>query len=155
MKVNKRISHDEYFMCIAKVVCLRSTCLRHNIGCVIVKDNVIISTGYNGAVKSSEHCIDIGCIRNEMNIPSGTRIETCRAVHAEQNALLQAGSNAQDSILYVNATPCITCCKLMVNAGIKKIVIPKNDSYPDKDGIIILRNVNITIVELDLQKGCN
>ncbi len=146
----KRMSVDKYFMLIAEVVSLRSTCIRHHFGCVISKDHKIISTGYNGAVKGAVHCLDKGCIRNRLGIESGTRIEICSAVHAEQNALIQAGSNAKGGTLYVNGTPCITCSKLIVNTEIEKVVIPKNDKYPDKDGIELIRNVGIEVVELNI-----
>ena len=146
----KRISVDKHFMLIAQVVSFRSTCIRHKFGCVISKNGKIVSTGYNGAVKGAVHCLDKGCIRNKLGIESGTKIEICDAVHAEQNAIIQAGSNTEGGTLYVNGTPCITCSKMMVNAGIKKIVIPKNDSYPDKEGIKIIRNSGIEIIELSI-----
>lgn len=146
----KRISVDKHLMLITQVVSFRSTCIRHHFGCVISKDGKIVSTGYNGAVKGAVHCIDKGCIRNKLGIESGTIIEVCDAVHAEQNAIIQAGSNAEGGILYVNGTPCITCSKMIVNAGIKKIVIPENDSYPDKEGIKIIRSSGIEVLELNM-----
>lgn len=146
----KRISVDKHMMLIAQVVSFRSTCIRHRFGCVISKDGKIVSTGYNGAVKGAVHCLDKGCIRNKLGIESGTKIEICDAVHAEQNAIIQAGNNAEGGTLYVNGTPCITCSKMMVNAGIKKIVIPENDPYPDKEGIKIIRNSGIDILELNI-----
>ena len=146
----KRISVDKHLMLIAQVVSLRSTCIRHRFGCVISKDGKIVSTGYNGAVKGVEHCIDSGCIRNQLGIESSTRIEICSAVHAEQNALIQAGKYSEGGTLYVNGAPCITCSKLIVNAGIERVVIPKNDSYPDKQGIELIKNVDIEVVELDI-----
>ena len=143
-----RISKDEYYMKIAEIVSMRSTCLRHKFGCVITKDDQIISTGYNGAVRRSKHCIDIGCIRNKLNITSGTRVEICEAVHSEQNALLQAGKFADGATLYINGTPCKTCSKMIINAGIKKVVIPSKDSYPDKNGLNLLKELCIEILEL-------
>lgn len=143
VNVHDRISIDDYFMKIVEVVKLRSTCLRHQIGCVIIKNDKIVSTGYNGAVKGARHCIDIGCIRDKMNIKSGTRVEICEAVHAEQNALIQAGDRAIGGTLYVNCTPCKTCTKMLINAGIKRVVIPYNDDYPDKDGLKILKELEI------------
>lgn len=148
-----RISIDHYFMNMTKVVALRSTCLRHQIGCVIVNDGKIVSTGYNGAVKGAVHCLEKGCIRDELGIKSGTQIETCRAVHSEQNALLQAGKYSEGSTLYVNATPCITCAKMIINAGIVKVVIPLNDSYPDKNGLKLLKEIGVEIIEYPGEKS--
>ena len=148
--LNNRIDKDHYFMKIAEIVALRSTCLRHRFGCVITKDDQIISTGYNGAVRNAKHCLDIGCIRNIMDIPSGTMMEICEAVHAEQNALLQAGKSAEGGTLYINGTPCKTCSKMIINSRIKKVVIPMNDNYPDKNGINLLRKINIDILEIIL-----
>lgn len=135
-------------MNIAIAVSLRSTCLRHNFGCVIVKNDQIISTGYNGAVRGAMHCTEFGCIRNNLNIPSGTNVEICEAVHSEQNALLQAGRDAKGGTLYINGTPCKTCSKMIINSSIKKVIIPKNDNYPDKEGLAILSRMGITIVEI-------
>ena len=137
-------------MKIADIVALRSTCLRHKFGCVITKGDQIVSTGYNGAVRGAKHCLDVGCIRDRMGILSGTMIEVCEAVHAEQNALLQAGKLAEGGILYVNGTPCKTCSKMIINSRIKKIIIPMNDNYPDKNGIALLRDMNIDIIEIML-----
>ena len=135
-------------MKIAEIVSLRSTCLRHKFGCVITKGDQIISTGYNGAVRGAKHCIEYGCIRNKMNIPSGTMMEICEAVHAEQNALLQAGREKEDGTLYVNGTPCKTCSKMIINSRINRVVIPINDSYPDKEGINLLHDLGINITEI-------
>ena len=145
----KRLSKDQYFISITEVVALRSTCIRHQFGCVIVNNDKIVSTGYNGAVKGVEHCLDKGCIRDKLKIPSGTRVETCEAVHAEMNALIQAGKYSEGSTLYVNATPCITCSKMIINAGIVRVVMPVNDPYPDKSGIKLLKEVGIEVVELE------
>lgn len=135
-------------MKIAEIVSLRSTCLRHQFGCVITNDDQIISTGYNGAVRGARHCIESGCVRNKLNIPSGTRMEICEAVHAEQNALLQAGRDKEGGTLYVNCTPCKTCSKMIINSRIKRVVIPINDNYPDKDGINLLREVGTNVIEI-------
>lgn len=139
-------------MSMAGVVALRSTCLRHQIGCVIVNRDKIVSTGYNGAVTGAEHCLDKGCIRDKLKIPSGTQIETCVAVHAEANALIQAGKYSEGGTLYVNVTPCITCSKMIINAGIVKVVIPVNEPYSDKNGLKLLRELGIEIVELEHYK---
>lgn len=148
MAISNRISKDQYYMKIAETVSLRSTCLRHQFGCVITKDDQIISTGYNGAVRGAKHCIESGCVRNKLNIPSGSRMEICDGVHAEQNALLQAGRDKEGGTLYVNGTPCKTCSKMIINSRIKRVVIPINDNYPDKDGINLLREVGANVIEI-------
>jgi len=120
----ERPSWDEYFIKIAMLVSERSTCLRHHVGAIIVRDKQILATGYNGAVKGVQDCLSRGCLRNEMNIESGTRHEICRAVHAEQNAIAQAanqGIRIQNSTLYCTHSPCIICAKLIVNSGIKRV----------------------------------
>jgi dCMP deaminase len=120
-------------MGIARLASTRSTCLRRQVGAVIVKDKKILATGYNGAPSGLTHCLDIGCLREVLGIPSGERHELCRATHAEQNAIVQAatfGVSIKDSIIYSTAHPCILCSKLLINAGIRKIII--EDSYPDE-----------------------
>lgn len=109
----ERIPWDEYWMNIVNDVSTRSTCLRRQIGALVVKNDVIISTGYNGAPRGFPHCLDVGCRRDKLNIASGERHEECVGVHAEQNALLQAGRDAEGATLYVNAFPCKICAKLL------------------------------------------
>ena len=117
---------DNYFIEIAKVVSSRATCLRRKYGAVIVKDRVIISTGYNGSPRGMENCIDIGtCAREELKIPSGERYELCEAVHAEQNAICQAakrGISIKGATIYTRMTPCRTCAMLLINCGIQRVV---------------------------------
>ena len=143
-----RPSWDEYFMAIAKLVSSRSTCLRRKVGAVIVKDKKILSTGYNGAPKGLPHCLDIGCLREKLKIPSGERQELCRGLHAEQNAILQAASNSriplEGSVIYVTCQPCITCAKMIINAGIKKIYIA--EGYPDKFAREILKEAKVELI---------
>ena len=118
---------------ISKIVAKRSTCLRRHVGAVLVKDKSIISTGYNGTPRGLPHCLDIGCLREEMNVPSGERHELCRGLHAEQNAIIQAayhGVNIKGSIMFCTNQPCLICTKMLINAGIKKIIYL--DGYPDK-----------------------
>lgn len=120
-----RPSWDEYFMKIAMLVAERSTCHRHHVGAVIVKDKRIVTTGYNGAAAHTKDCLELGCLRNQMNIPSGTRHEICRAIHAEQNAIIQAGlhgTKTEGATIYCTHPPCILCAKMIVNARIKKFV---------------------------------
>ncbi len=143
----QRIPWDEYWMKIVNDVATRSTCLRRQIGALVVKSNVIVSTGYNGAPKGFPHCLDVGCRRDKLNIASGERHEECVGVHAEQNALLQAGRDAESATLYVNAYPCKICAKLIINAGIIKVVI--TGDYSDKEGLKYLKIAGIEITFLD------
>jgi dCMP deaminase len=116
---------DEYFLKIAMVVGERSTCRRHHIGAVAVRDKHILTTGYNGAAAGLKDCLELGCLRDENNIPSGTRQEICRAIHAEQNVIIQAalhGISLEGATIYCTHTPCILCAKMLVNARIKRFV---------------------------------
>jgi dCMP deaminase len=143
---NVRPSWDEYFMRIAELAATRSTCLRRQVGAVIVKDKKILATGYNGAPSGLKHCLDIGCLREKLKIPSGERHELCRATHAEQNAIAQAalfGVSIRDGVMYSTTQPCILCTKLIINAGIKKIVI--QDTYPDRMSKAMLKEAKVEI----------
>ena len=151
MKKDKRPSWDEYFIKIDALVSERSTCLRHHVGAIIVKDRRVLTTGYNGAPAGTKDCLELGCLRNELNIPSGERHEICRAIHAEQNAIIQAskhGENVQDGTVYCTHSPCIICAKMMINAGIKKIVTYGN--YPDIGGVKdLLKEAKVELVVID------
>ena len=128
----RRPSWDQYFLDIARLVATRSTCNRREVGAIIVKNKRILATGYNGAPSGLKHCLETYCLRDKMKIPSGQRQELCRAIHAEQNAILQAVIHHIDikgSILYATNQPCISCGKMLINAGVKEIVIA--GSYPD------------------------
>ena len=142
-----RKSWDEYFMEIAEIVKTRSTCLRRQVGAVIVKDNRIITTGYNGAPSGLRHCTDIGgCERERLHIPSGQRHELCRALHAEQNAIIQAaklGVNIDGSTLYCTHQPCILCAKMIVNAGIVRVVY--HSGYPDDFALDIFKEARVLV----------
>ena len=144
------ISWDEYFMQIAEIVKTRSTCLRRQVGALIVKDNRIITTGYNGAPEGIKHCSDLGsCLRSELKIPSGERHELCRALHAEQNAIIQAakiGVSTQGATMYVTLQPCVICAKMAINAGIKKIVY-KGD-YPDELSLNMLSEAKVELIKV-------
>lgn len=121
----ERPSVDEYFLKIALVVAERSTCLRHHVGAVAVRDKHILSTGYNGAAAGLKDCLELGCLRNARDIPSGTRHEICRAIHAEQNCIIQAslhGVSLEGATIYCTHTPCILCAKMLVNARICRFV---------------------------------
>src|SRR4030065_2678484 len=118
-----RISKDHYFMNIAIEVSRRSTCTRRQIGAIVVSDvGEIKSSGYNGNPRGLPHCHEIGCIRDKLGIPSGTRLETCTAVHAEQNALIQAGTNARASTMYSTIVPCPICARMILNAQVARVV---------------------------------
>ncbi len=128
-----RPSWDEYFMEITRLVVSRSTCLRRQVGAVIVKDKKILSTGYNGAPSGLPHCLEAGCLREEMGIPSGERHELCRGLHAEQNAIIQAayyGVSINGATLYCTNLPCIICTKMLINAGIARVVYAQGYADP-------------------------
>ena len=125
MNKENRPDINEYFLKIASVVAERSTCLRHHIGAVAVRDKHILSTGYNGAASGLKDCLELGCLRDELNIESGTRHEICRAIHAEQNVIIQAalhGITLSGATVYCTHTPCILCAKMLVNSKIKRFV---------------------------------
>jgi len=116
---------DEYFLKIASVVAERATCRRHHVGAVAVRDKHILSTGYNGAAAGVRDCLELGCLRDELKIPSGTRHEICRGIHAEQNAIIQAslhGVSLEGAIIYCTHSPCILCAKMLSNARVKRFV---------------------------------
>lgn len=120
----ERPSWPEYFMAITKLVAKRSTCLRRSVGAILVKEKRILATGYNGAPAGVRHCEEVGCVRENSSIPSGTRHELCRGIHAEQNVIIQAayhGISIRDATLYCTNKPCVICSKMIINAGIKKI----------------------------------
>jgi dCMP deaminase len=145
-KIDKRPTWDEYFLEMANLVAKRSTCLRRSVGAVIVKEKRILATGYNGAPSGLKHCVEIGCLRQKLNIPSGERHELCRALHAEQNALIQAslyGISVKDSVLYATNQPCVICAKMLINAGIKEIII--SSGYPDKMAMDFLKQAGIKV----------
>lgn len=137
---------DEYFMDIAALVARRSTCLRRNVGAVLVRERRILATGYNGAPSGLRHCLEGGCMRAQMNIPSGERHELCRGLHAEQNAIIQAalhGVSVKGSSLYCTNHPCIICAKMIINAGISSVII--KDGYEDAMARDILREAGIEV----------
>jgi dCMP deaminase len=125
MKKITRPDIDEYFLKIASVVAERSTCRRHHVGAVAVRNKHILATGYNGAAAGLRDCLELGCLRDEMKIPSGERHEICRGIHAEQNVIVQAslhGVSLEGSTIYCTHTPCVLCAKMLVNAKIARFV---------------------------------
>ncbi len=144
-----RPNWDEYFMGIAELISKRSTCLRRGVGAVLVRDRRILATGYNGAPSGMRHCLDIGCLREQMKIPSGERHELCRGLHAEQNAIIQAalyGVSVNGSTLYCTNHPCIICSKMMINAGIVHVIVLEN--YKDDLAEEMLKEAGIGVSQL-------
>jgi dCMP deaminase len=142
-----RKSSDDYFMDITHMVSSRSTCRRHNVGAIIVSGKQIVSTGYNGAARGMKDCLELGCLRDQMGIPSGTRHEICRAVHAEQNAIIQAalhGISTEGSTLYCTINPCLVCAKMIANAGIKRVIY--EGAYPDSTGTKFLQEAGVEVI---------
>lgn len=145
---NKRPDIDEYFLKMAMVVSERSTCRRHHVGAIIVKNKQVLTTGYNGAAAGVKDCLELGCLRDAQNIPSGTRHEICRAIHAEQNAIIQAGlhgANIEGATIYCTHTPCILCAKMIANTKIKKYV--SFGDYADKSFKDLFKEVGIEFVK--------
>ncbi len=143
-----RPSWDTYFIDITKLVSTRSTCLRRKVGAILVKDKRILATGYNGAPMGLKHCLELGCLREQRNIPSGERHELCRGLHAEQNVLLQAayhGISIKGATLYCTNYPCVICTKMLINAGIKKIIYL--EGYPDELSTIMLEESSIEVIK--------
>lgn len=145
----KRPSWDEYFLGLARVVAQRSTCLRRQVGAVLVKGERIIATGYNGAPQGLPHCLEAGCLRDEKGIPSGHRYELCRGVHAEQNALINAaryGVSTLDSVMYCTNQPCMLCARMLINAGVIKVV--HQGEFDDELALEFLRQAGVETVKL-------
>ena len=137
-------------MNITSLVAQRSTCTRRAVGAIIVKDKRILTTGYNGAPSGIKHCLEVGCIREEMNIPSGERHELCRGIHAEQNAIIQAGYHGvsvKDAVLFCTNLPCSICAKMIINAGIIKIYY--ETGYADLLSQEMFEEAGVEVVKYD------
>ena len=150
MSADNRPSWDEYFMGLANQVAERTTCLRRGVGAIIVKDRRILATGYNGVPTGLAHCAETGCLRQQLGVPSGQRHEICRGLHAEQNAIIQAakiGVSTEGCTIYITLQPCVICAKMLVNAGIVRIV--HKGEYPDELSRSILEEAGIEIVVMD------
>jgi dCMP deaminase len=150
---NHRPDWDSYFMEIARIVSKRSTCIRRNVGSVVVKDKRILSTGYNGAPIHLRHCLDAGCVRERLNIASGERHELCRGLHAEQNAIIQAayhGVSINGADVYSTHLPCSICMKMIINAGIEKVLYA--DGYPDELSLELIDEAGILVKKVNLAK---
>ncbi len=145
-----RPSWNEYFMRIAREVSERATCRRRKVGAVMVREKRILTTGYNGVPRGIVHCEERGCLRDELGVPSGERHELCRGLHGEMNALVQAavhGVGVEGSTLYCTNRPCSLCAKMLINAGVKRIVI--GERYPDKLGEELLKEAGIPVERFD------
>lgn len=139
----------QYFLSITSMVAMRSTCLRRHVGAVIVKDKRILATGYNGAPAGLRHCEEVGCVRDNISVPSGMRHELCRGLHAEQNAIIQAayhGISIAGSTLYCTNKPCVICSKMLINAGIRTIYY--QEGYSDDLSDQMLEEAGIQLVRL-------
>lgn len=145
---DKRPTWNEYFMRITEDVSSRAICVKRKVGAIIVKDNHILATGYNGAPKGFAHCTEETCIRKQMSVPSGQRHELCRGLHAEQNAIIQAavqGVKIDGGTMYCTYQPCVICVKMMINAGIKKLIY--SGGYPDELAADMLKESKIEVVK--------
>ena len=148
--IDTRPSWNDYFLEVADLVATRSTCLRRQVGAVLVRDKRIISTGYNGAPRKLKHCSEVGCIRSENDIPSGQRYELCRGVHAEQNAIINAayyGISTQDTVMYCTHQPCIICARIMINAGVVKVV--HRGDFQDDVALELMKEAGIELVVVE------
>ena len=146
-----RPSWHTYFMGIADLVATRSTCLRRKVGAVLVKDKRILTSGYNGAPSGIAHCIETGCLRDRLNVPSGEKHELCRGVHAEQNAIIQAanhGITVKGSILYCTNQPCSICAKMIINASIEKVYY--KNGYNDPLAEEMFEQAGIALIQPDI-----
>lgn len=143
-----RISWDAYFMKVAELVSERSTCLRRKVGAVVVRGKRVIATGYNGnCIPGDVHCIDEGvCERDRMGVESGTRYEVGNCTHAEASAILQCakfGTSTEGATLYVNCLVCVLCAKMIISAGIQRVVCIK-EKRP-QDGVALLKKAGIKV----------
>lgn len=147
----RRPSWDEYFLGICDFVARRSTCLRRQVGAILVRDKRVLTTGYNGAPRGLRHCAELGgCQRERMGVPSGQRHELCRGLHAEQNAIIQAalhGVQVTGATMYITTQPCILCAKMLINAGIQRVVY--RGHYPDELAMEMLQEAGIEVVRWD------
>jgi dCMP deaminase len=144
-----RPSWHDYFMGITNLVASRSTCTRRKVGAVLVKEKRILCSGYNGAPARVPHCEETGCLREQLNVPSGEKHELCRGVHAEQNAIIQAayhGISVNGSVLYCTNQPCSICAKMIINAGIKTVYF--KEGYDDPLSLEMFDQAKVDLVQL-------
>jgi dCMP deaminase len=147
--MNNRPSWDQYFLTMAEVIASRSTCLRRSVGALLVRDRRILATGYNGAPSNVAHCSETGCRREQLGIASGERQELCRGLHAEQNAIIQGalhGVSVKGSVLYCTTQPCVICAKMLINAGVERIVY--QGEYADQLSLEMLEEAGLEVVRI-------
>ncbi len=145
----QRPGWDEYFLDIADLVARRSTCRRRSVGAVLVKERRILSTGYNGAPTGLRHCLELGCLREQLNVPSGERHELCRGLHAEQNSIIQAalhGVSVKEATLYCTNHPCVICAKMIINAGVARVIF--REGYSDQLSEGMLQEAGVELQKL-------
>ncbi|MGD9301872.1 MAG: cytidine/deoxycytidylate deaminase family protein [Desulfobacterales bacterium] len=153
-KTENRPSWDSYFMNITNLVAERSTCLRRAVGAVLVKDKRILSTGYNGAPANLKHCLEVGCLREQMGIESGKMHELCRGIHAEQNAIIQAayhGVSVKGAVIYCTNQPCSICARMIINAGIVDIYYQSGYADPLAQELLAEAHIELKQIESDNQ----
>ena len=151
--MSDRPGWDEYFLRIAFEVATRSTCLRRQVGCVLVRGRRILATGYNGVPRGLPHCDEVGCIREREGVPSGQRHELCRGLHAEMNAFLQAaihGVSVDGSELYSSTHPCVLCTKMLIQAGVKRVIAA--EGYPDELSAEMLKEARVKVERIDMER---
>jgi len=150
--MSQRMPWPDYFMRIAYLVSERSTCTRRKVGCVAVRDKRILATGYNGAPTGVRHCLDIGCLREQLGVPSGERHEICRGLHAEQNVIIQAalhGVSMQGAEIFCTTQPCLICAKMLINCQVKAIFFA--EGYPDELSQSMIQEAGVRCERLDFQ----
>lgn len=150
----QRPSWDQYFMDITSLVATRSSCMRRQVGALLVKDRNILATGYNGVPSGITHCNAVGCLRERLKVPSGERHELCRGLHAEQNAIIQAakhGTNIDGATLYCTTMPCIICTKMLINAGISRVIY--GEGYADELAREMITEAGIEVCHFTSEKG--
>lgn len=148
-----RPTWDQYFIDITHLVATRSTCLRRQVGALLVKERNILATGYNGTPSGIRHCEEVGCLRERLGVPSGQRHELCRGLHAEQNAIIQAarhGINIDGATLYCTTMPCVICTKMVINAGVQRIVY--EEGYADELAAEMLAETGIEVTRFERSK---
>jgi len=150
--VKARPTWDEYFLEMARVIASRATCLRRSVGALLVRDKRILATGYNGAPAGLAHCQEVGCRREELGVASGERQELCRGLHAEQNAIIQGalhGVGVRGSVLYCTTQPCVICAKMLINAGVQRVVY--EGDYADQLSLEMLQQAGVELVRFSRQ----